>query len=271
VKRGRVVSLVGGFVVATALLVASAAPAATLTGDYQLQGTRASSGPGPALTDIGDGNSFQSDTVMGSSRQALAFPLDGGVQINPSGLGTAAYSVVTTFRFDDVEAEDYRRILDSSDGTISAGFYTWGGGSDYYYYASGHDPVEEFNASAVFSNDVYATTVLTITPPSESKFYVNGSLQLTATEGASPVNDTLRLFNEPTYDSTGAVSCIRVYSGTLTDSEVATIGASPTCGTVSSPAPASPPQTHKKKCKKHKKKHRAAEAKKKKCKKKKKR
>ena len=75
------------------------------------------------------------------------------------------------------------------------------------------------------------------------------------------VNDTLRFFKDDgtSEESAGAVSCIRVYSGALTDAEVSGIGASPTCGPVS--APVSPPaaaETTKKKCKKHKKKHRSA-------------
>jgi hypothetical protein len=103
-----------------------------------------------------------------------------------------------------------------------------------------------------------------VTPPSQSKVYVNGGLQLTTSEGVTPFSDTLRLFKDDgSEESAGAVSCIRVYSGVLSAIEVAAIGSSPTCGAVTSP-----PKT---KCKKHKRKHRSAEsAKKKKCKKKKK-
>ena len=72
------------FAVAT-LIAASAwssgASAATLTGDYQFQGTRASSGPGPTLIEIGAGGStFVTDNVMGVSRQVHAFPLHSGVR-----------------------------------------------------------------------------------------------------------------------------------------------------------------------------------------------
>ena len=77
-ERGRVVSVLGGLAIAIGLLWASAASAATLVGDYQFQGTRASAGPGPVLTDIGAGNAFQTDTVMGAQRQVLAFPLHPG-------------------------------------------------------------------------------------------------------------------------------------------------------------------------------------------------
>jgi concanavalin A-like lectin/glucanase superfamily protein len=230
----RRVSVLGGIVVVACLVVATPAVAATLVGDYQFQGTRGSSGPGPAVTDVGAGpDVFQTDTVMGSSRQVLAFPLHGGVRISPAGLSPGAYSVVTTFRLDDLTG--YRRILDPSNGTNDAGFYEYSGGADYYYVLP-HTPGEEYNSAIVLTDHVYATAVLTVVPPSQSRFYVNGALQVTSTEGLVPVGDTLRLFKDndtsgtPDEDSAGAVSCIRVYSGALTDNEVAGIGASATCG-----------------------------------------
>jgi hypothetical protein len=84
-KRGRVVSLVGGIAVVTALFTASAASSATLVGNYQFQGAKASSGPGPALSDVGSGGStsFQTDSVMGSSRQVLSFPEGTGGRHEP--------------------------------------------------------------------------------------------------------------------------------------------------------------------------------------------
>jgi hypothetical protein len=260
-----------------AALLASSASAATLVGDYQFQGTRASSGPGPALTDIAAGNAFQTDNVMGSSRQVLAFPQHSGVQMTPSvGNGSVPYSVVTTFRLDNVSntvPTSYRRILDPSNTTADAGFYTYQGMADYY-----GDTIDEVTSpSVVFADNVYATVAITSLPPTASLIYVNGNQVVTAPETLPVVADTLRFFKDDgspsDEESAGAVSCIRVYGGTLTAAEVAAIGASPDC--IAHPAQAQPPaQTPatKKKCKKHKKKHRSAEsAKKKKCKKKKKR
>jgi hypothetical protein len=251
----------------TAAVFASPAPAATLIGDYQLQGTLASSGTGPALTKVGSGTSqFQNDNVMGSSRQVLAFPLASGVQISPAGVGTGSYSVVTTFRFDDVSS--YERILDTTDGTSDSGIYVSGSadpGYGYPFFSSSPPPYQVTGENTrAFANNVYATTTMVVTPPSLTSIYVNGALELTATHGVTPLSDTLRLFkDDSTEESPGAVSCIRLYSGGLSSAEAAGIGASPTCGTVTSPI-------KKKKCKKHKKKHRAADAKKKKCKKRKK-
>jgi Concanavalin A-like lectin/glucanases superfamily len=258
---------------------ASPASAATLIGDYQLQGTLASSGTGPALTKVGSGTSqFQNDNVMGSSRQVLAFPLASGVQISPAGVGTGSYSVVTTFRFDNVAS--YERILDQTKGTEDAGLYVDGDATAptrayLAYYGTPPYLLTSYPAD-VFANNVYATTAVVVTPPSLTSVYVNGKLQFAPTEGRTPLNDTLRLFKDDSTDeSPGAVSCIRLYSGGLSAAEVAGIGASPTCGTVTTPvaAPTPTPTTtpHKKKCKKHKKKRSAESAKKKKCKKKRKR
>jgi hypothetical protein len=259
-------SILTGCAVAAVLAGPATASAATLIGDYQLQGTLASSAGGPALTKVGSGTSqFQNDNVMGSSRQVLAFPLASGVQISPAGVGTGSYSVVTTFRFDNVAS--YERILDPTMGTEDSGLYVSGDSLDptrgYLYYNKSTPPFYALSSDTdVFANNVYATTAAVVTPPSVTSVYVNGALQFNPANGRTPINDTLRLFKDDSTDeSAGAVSCIRLYSGGLSAAEVAGIGASPTCGTVTS--------THKKKCKKHKKKHRSAEsAKKKKCKKK---
>ena len=269
-RKGRVISILGGLGIATALLGTSTASAATLVRDYQFQGTRTSSVPGAALIDIGGFNSFQQDTVMGVPRQVLAFPQHSGVQINPTGLGgstTPAYSAVATFRLDTVSG--YERILDPSNGTNDFGFYAQNGYARYV----GAD-VNFIGDNVVFADGVYATVAITTQPsPTRTRFYVNGSLQLDDTKTEPVIADALRFFKDNSTgsstgeESAGAVSCIRIYSGVLTDAEVGGIGASPTCGTLTPPTAATKP-----KCKKHKKKHRSAEsAKKKKCKKHKKR
>ena len=264
-KKSRVISILSGVAVTAALFGASTASAATLVGDYQLQGTRASSGAGPTLTDVGSGsNSFQNDNVMGVTRQVLAFPAGSGLRMSPSvGSGNAQYSVVATFRLDNVF--NYGRILDTSNGTADVGFYTSGG---YAYYSG--PPGAGSSDNIVFAPNTYATVAITSLPPAPSKVYVNGSEALSKSGTNPVVGDTLRFFKDNDSggatgeESAGAVSCIRVYSGVLSAAEVAGIGSSPTCGTVAGPP--TPPATAKKKCKKHKRKHRSAKVAKK-CKK----
>jgi hypothetical protein len=262
-----VAGLVVAVIAALAMLLASSASAATLTGDYQLQGTRASSGPGPALLDVGGVNAFQSDTVQGSSRQVLRFPLHSGVQMFPAGIGgpSAAYSIVTTFKLDAVDG--YRRILDPSAGDgDDRGLYDLDGELDIYPDGS------SVTSPTVLAPNTWATVAVTTLPLTQTKVYLDGNpvVQSAASDETIPIfSDTMRFFKDndsatTNEDSAGAVSCIRVFSGALSDAEIKAIGASATCGTVSAPPV-------KKKCKKHKRKHRAADAKKKKCKKKKKR
>lgn len=261
-QKRRVISILGGLAIAAGLLGASSASAATLIGNYQFQGTRSSSVPGPALTDIAGGNAFQTENVMGTSRQVLSFPRHSGVQMTPSvGTGSVPYSVVSTFRLDQIATNpdsSWVRILDQSNATADAGFYSYQGMADYY-----PDVITEVTSpNVVFTDNVYVTVAITSLPPALSRMYVNGVLAVSAPESLPVVNDTLRLFkdNSDTEESGGAVSCVRVYQGALTDAEVAAIGSSPTCQ--------APPVATKKKCKKHKKKHRSAEsAKKSKCKK----
>jgi hypothetical protein len=269
VNRGRVVSFLGGLAVAAALVGASAASAATLIGDYQLQGTRDSSGPGAPLTDLGAGNVFQTETVMGVSRQVLGFPQDNGLRLNPTGITGSTYSVVMTFRFADVT--DYARILDSTNAGSDGGFYVHDGMADYYDTTA--DPDHE---GSIVSPNAYVTIAMTQQyppAPALSSIYVNGSLAGRAGTAFPVLADTLRFFRDDSStdeESAGAVSCIRVFNDVLSDSEVGAIGASATCKPSESQPTTQAPGTVTKKCKKHKKKHGAAAAKKK-CKKKKRR
>jgi hypothetical protein len=242
-------------------VLAQGASAATLVGDYQFQGTRASSGPGPTLLDVGGSNSFISDSVSGSSRQVLAFPLHSGVQMFPAGIGgpTAPYSVVTTFKLADITG--YRRILDPSPGVYPAdGIYELDGQISIYGDSEVRSP------QVLLAPSVYATVAVTSATPTATKVFVNGNPAVQAPWTIDLTADTLRFFKDEitdTEDSAGAVSCIRVFQGVLSDSEVKAIGASPTCT-------APPPAVVKKKCKrKRNHRHHAAAAKKhkKKCKK----
>lgn len=64
--KGGVTSILVGSAIVAALVGSSTASAATLTGDYQFQDSRASSGPGAPVTDVGvGGNTFASDDVFG--------------------------------------------------------------------------------------------------------------------------------------------------------------------------------------------------------------
>jgi hypothetical protein len=267
--RARLGSFLGGIALWVVLLSASAASAATLVGDYQLQGSLASSGAGPALSEIAPGSAFQSDDVMGVSRQVLAFPSGNGLQMSPVGLSGSTYSVVTTFKFTSGLAppQDYARILDATNGTSDVGLYDHLGFLDFFDITD-----YQQGSSAVFADDAYVTVAVVASGGTNG--YINGAPNNSYPGLYGVQGNTLRFFKDDSNeDSAGAVSCIRVYDGVLTDAEIAGIGASPTCGTVTPTAtPTTPTPTKKKKrCRKKHKKRSADSAKKKKCKKHKKR
>ncbi len=253
---------------AACLLVPSAASGATLSGDYQFQGTRASSGPGPELIAVNDFGTYQTESVMGTSRQVDAFVEGGGLRMEPTGLASATHSVVMTFRL--LDDTGYNRILDWSHGTSDNGIYDHA--RKAYYFRPMSQAVESTNP--VFGSNSYSTVAVT-SADSGTRVFVNGSPVVNSQFHESFIGDALTFFVDNTSggftgeESAGAVSCIRVYSGVLTDAEIAAVGASADCA--AHPAATQPqPQPVKKKCKKHKKKHRSAESAKK-CKKKKKR
>jgi hypothetical protein len=160
----RRVSVIGGIAVAACLLFATSAGAATLVGDYQFQGTRASSGPGPELLDVGDVGgtyAFENDTVMGVPRQVLSFSAGSGLQMAPAGLTSNSYSEVVTFEFTTALAppEDYARILDSTDGNDDTGLY------DRLGFLSFYDITDYESDSPLFADNTYATASTQATTP----------------------------------------------------------------------------------------------------------
>jgi Ca2+-binding RTX toxin-like protein len=230
-SRGGPVSIFAGIATAACLMLAPTAGAATLTGDYQFQGTRASSGPGPTLIDVGAaGSTFGTDNVMGVSRQVLVFPLGTGLQMAPAGVGAGPYSAVITFRMPNPgfngALTQYDRILDPFNAESERGLYAHGGRLSIYGDAEGE------SASVLFSPNTYATVAMVVAGlPLGAKAYFNGAPVAQLAEDFSVRNDTLRFFKDDgTEESAGAVSCIRVFSGALTDAEVAAIGANPRCG-----------------------------------------
>jgi hypothetical protein len=266
--------IVAAIAVAACLVFAPAAGAATLIGDYQLQGTLASSGPGPGLSQEGDIVRFQTENVMGTSRQVATFEEGVGLSMQPAGFHSndPENSIVMTFRL--LDDTGYNRVIDWSAGTQDNGIYDYSRKASYYRPGFG-EAVD--SAGTVFGSNTYSTLALTMLPGASplTRVFVNGAQVLQSPHSETVIGGYVKFFVDGSGGTTGeqsagAVSCIRVYEGLLTDAEIAAIGASPDC--IAHPASAPPPGQTTKKCKKHKKKHkRSAESAKKKCKKKKKR
>jgi hypothetical protein len=274
----RAAAVLAGIAFAACLLFTPAASGATLLGDYQFQGTLASSGPGPSLGQENDVVTYQTENVMGTSRKVAAFPEGAGLYMQPVGFTSnpPPNSVVMTFRL--LDDTGYNRILDWSAGTADNGIYDHGRKVDYYR-PSNEDTETD---GSVFGSNNYSTLAVTMAPGTSplTRLFVNGTQVLQSPHVETDIGGYLKFFVDNSTggftdeESAGAVSCIRVYDGVLTDAEVAAIGAAPDCkahpAASQPPAPQAPGAVTKKKCKKHKK-HRSAESAKKKCKKKKKR
>ena len=254
-RRGGLIAWVA--IVTIAVFAVPAASAATLHGDYQLQGTRASSGPGPTLTDLGPGvNVFTTESVFGGSRQVLAFPQGNGLRLNPTSFtSNAVYSIVSTFRLNDVSG--YRKILDLTNDTYETGVYAHDGKLDVLL-----TPGNEHETGVVLSNNAYLTLAVVADSGNNVHTYVNGSKVMSSSSVPLVNGSTIRFFKDEAggsdESSAGAVSCIRVYDGTLTDGEVGAIGASPDC--VAHPPSGGATKKPARKCKKRKKYRRSAAA-----------
>jgi hypothetical protein len=233
-----------------ALVLAQGAQGATLTGDYQFQnGLNSTGGVGPALTGVGSGaNTFHTEPVFGVPHPVLAFPVHNGLRMAPAGIPatTISYSVVMSLKLDEVS--DFRRLIDFTDADGGDGLFVHDGVLDLVT-ATGVEGTGSLTPGS------FATVALAADPLyHHSKVYVDGVLAIDDNglgDQTSIYSDALRFFSDPypPQESGGAVSCIRVFLGSLSPAEVGAIGASPTCGGPPLPAPATPA---KKKCKRRK-------------------
>ena len=222
-RRWLLLSLVLSLSTAGAVLAQSAG-AASLVGDYRFQDTRSSLvGSAPALTDLGSGNAFATETVNGSSRRVLTFPEGNGLQLATSGLvPSSTYSVVVLFRFANVSG--YRRILDATNSTEDNGLYSADGFLDFYDDNDSANPDHQ-GPSAVFTNNpyaesAYAEVAFTRDPAKQVVGYFDGTQQFTYTDSLDQAAlntgsliffmDDLAVSGEA---SAGAVSRIQIYEG----------------------------------------------------------
>ncbi len=209
------------------------AEAATLKAEYRFHGNLASEIAGaPELADIGPGNSFAVERINGLGRhQVLRFPEGNGLSLNTTGLvNPTSNSVVVVFRLADTHG--YRRILDFAGGVSDTGLYNLDGRVALYGAGSS-------SKNAVLNNS-YAEITLTNAAAAggaeQVTAYLNGT-EVVAGKAASGFDlgsGQLRLFRDNTSgaftgeESSGAVSCVLVYDGTLTADEVSQVANDPT-------------------------------------------
>jgi hypothetical protein len=201
------------------------AKAATLRAEYRFQSNLSSEIAGaPDLADIGQGNSFAFERIPGLGlQQVLRFPEGNGLSLATPGLvDPSNNSVVVVFRLADTHG--YRRILDFAAGVSDIGLYNLDGRVALYGTHS--------TSKNIVLNNSYVEIALTNSAAAggseEVTVYLNGTEVAAgnAPEGFDLGSGQLRFFRDnatgayPGEESSGAVSCILVYDGTLTANEV---------------------------------------------------
>jgi len=187
--------------------------------DYEFQLTLASSvGSPPALTDIGVGNTYLTETVDSCPRIVRLIPLHNGLELQPTAgvIASNIYTLVMLFRLD--QTNGYHRLVDFSAGTSDNGLYVYNGRLYLYPAAAG--------GSSTIPAGQYAQVVLT-RDGTTVVGYVNGIQQFSFTDsnGYAIINSAndLRFFKDNTAsdDSSGAVARIRLFAAAMPAPQVA--------------------------------------------------
>ncbi len=210
------------------LLIVAADASAVLRADYRFQGNLNSSVAGaPALTNVGAGNVFITDSIGGGSASALAFPAGGGVAL-PTATTIVpgnTYSIALLVRLTAVSG--YRKYIDFKNRTSDNGLYVLDGSLNFYLFAAG--------TGTPIAAGSYRTIVLTRDASGQVVGYVNGVQQIsfadTTSAGLVDAANVLNFFYDDAVttgeESAGAVARIQVYDNALSAAEVAGLGLGP--------------------------------------------
>jgi len=193
-----------------------AALSQTLKADYRFEGGLTSSaGGGPAMSNIGGSNTFESSRVDGYTRTTLRFPAGGGVSVNTTGLiPTNNYTAVILFKFDTVSG-GRKRIFDASGGLANlCGLYM----------SNSRLEIEPTSVTSIYPS-TYIQVAISRMPDNSIRFQRDG-FTLNFNNDTCYVNNgnTLRFFADdsevPGETSAGNVARIRLYDGALTAAQV---------------------------------------------------
>jgi Concanavalin A-like lectin/glucanases superfamily/PASTA domain len=220
--QGKVVAAIAGGLAVVALVPGIAA-AKLVVADYRFDNSLASSVPGAsALTSVGAGNAFATETVRGKSERVLTFPEGNGLSLVDSDIvPNDDYSVVLAFRFADLD--DYDRILNTNGGPEpDYGLYSLTSGYLNFY----DEDSDHAGDSAVIQADEYVEVGFTRDPDKRLTGYADGVRQFTYTDAgpddARIGSDGLRFFlDDPgSEEAPGAVARIRLFNRALSADQV---------------------------------------------------
>lgn len=205
---------------ALAGLVGTASGAATLTHDYQLNGTLADSLGGPAL--VAAGGSIGGTGYTFGANQGLS--LSNGLASNGD------YSIEMKFSFDQIGG--FRKILDFKNQTSDNGLYALGSQLNFYNFATG---------GSGFSNGAMVDVILTRDGGSNGVVgYLNGAPAISFGDTGldaifNAANDVVQFFKDDFVtgggeSSSGFADYIRVYTGVVDGNQAACLSSGGTTG-----------------------------------------
>ena len=213
----RAVGMVVG--VLACLCGANSASAASLEADYQLDGDRSSSFAGAgAVTVLGTGGGFSTETVAGDVREVFAFRRGGGLSLAAGRLVRRRdFSVAMVVRL--AELDGFRRVLDTTGGRSDNGLYNFYGRAVLY-----DDGPVATSRREVFGATAHVVLTSSAAPSGSQDVvvYVGGRRVAKARVSSFALaSGAIRLFKDNAKgigageESAGVVDCILLYDGAL--------------------------------------------------------
>ena len=133
-KRRLVVSLL-------AFTCGHAAAVTLLVADYQFANNLNSSvGTAPALTTVGSGTAFATETVFGNVQTVLTFTAGSGLSLGQTNNflpSSGDYTIALQARIHDTSPDSYSKLIDFNNGATDKGLYDYLGILDFYSYSGG--------------------------------------------------------------------------------------------------------------------------------------
>lgn len=214
-----------------ALVIWPARAQTTLLGEFALKGSLANNvAGGPSLISLGG-------TITANG---YVFGIDQGLTFTSASLSTTSYSIELSFKSNLDSTRSWSKLVDVAGQNSDNGLYIYNsGGYVLQFYNFAQSPSADFTAGT--NVDV----VLTRDSGGVVTGYVNGVQRFSFTDGTNQAvitatNKTLYFFVDDTIQnseaSSGTANYIRIYSGTLTASEVSALYASGAPSAVPEPA-----------------------------------
>ena len=226
-RKSRLLRSILAVVIGAGVLVfLQVAKAQVLKADYQFQNTRNSSTGSSVLTDTGVGNTFQTDTVDGTSRTVLRFPFNNGVRLSQATavMPANSYTIVMLFKLDSVAG--FVRLVDFNNRTSDNGLYISNG------------TLENCTTCNNIAANTYVQVVYTRNSSGTFSGYLNGVLQGQGADGGAYVIDGSNVLNffqddlaTPNEASAGSVARIRLFDAPMTGAQVSALDREPAAAT----------------------------------------